>query len=59
MAGYVRNLPEGAVEAVFEGAPEAVEALSSWCDRGPSLARVTRVETFEEPPLGEHGFSVR
>lgn len=59
LAGYVRNLPEGAVEAVFEGDTEAVEALSAWCDKGPPLAQVTRVEVFDEPVVGEHGFSVR
>lgn len=59
LAGYVRNLPEGGVEAVFEGAPEAVDALSAWCDKGPPLAQVTRVEVFDEPPAGDRSFSVR
>ena len=41
--GWVRNLPDGAVEAVLEGEPEAVEALVAWCHRGPRLAEVLRV----------------
>lgn len=59
VAGYVRNLPDGTVEAVFEGALEDVESLSAWCDKGPPLAQVTRVEVFDEPPVGERGFSIR
>ncbi len=59
LSGYVRNLREGAVEAVFEGTLESVEALSAWCDKGPPLAQVTRVEVFEEPLVGERGFTVR
>jgi acylphosphatase len=59
LAGWVRNLPGGTVEAAFEGEPGAVEAITAWCDEGPPMARVTRVEVFEEPPVGEEGFSIR
>jgi acylphosphatase len=55
----VHNRPDGKVEAVFEGAPDAVEALVGWCSVGPIRARVVRVEVTEELPLGGHGFSVR
>lgn len=58
IAGWVRNLPDGRVEAVFEGASGAVETLLSWCRRGPPAARVDRVETAEEEPTGETGFRI-
>lgn len=59
VAGWVRNRPDGAVEAVFEGAPEAVEALVRFAGEGPRGAEVERVEVGEEPPEGLTGFSVR
>jgi acylphosphatase len=58
VAGTVRNLPDRRVEAVFEGAADAVAALVTWCERGPSYARVTRVQVFDEAPVGETGFRV-
>jgi acylphosphatase len=59
LAGWVRNLPDGSVEAVFEGEPERVGSMVDWCRRGPSGAVVSGVEVETEPPLGEKGFSVR
>ena len=59
VAGWVRNRPDGKVEAVFEGAPDAVEALVGWCEIGPIRARVVRVEVTDELPVGESGFTVR
>jgi acylphosphatase len=59
VAGWVRNRPDGAVEAVFEGEPEAVAELVSFCERGPRGADVTTVETSEEPVEGLSGFEVR
>ncbi len=56
LSGYVTNLPDGRVEAVFEGAPEDVDALVRWCHRGPDLARVDGVEVIEEEPEGLRGF---
>ena len=56
VAGWVRNNPDGSVEAVFEGAPEAVEALIAWCHRGPAGARVDDVSVELEAPSGERGF---
>lgn len=43
VAGWVRNRPDGSVEAWLEGAPDAVEALLAWMRRGPAGARVTDI----------------
>lgn len=59
VSGWVRNRPEGSVEAVFEGSPAAVEAMITWCRTGPPRARVDRVEVIVEPVEGESGFSIR
>jgi acylphosphatase len=56
VAGWVRNNADGTVGAVFEGPPEAVEALIAWCRRGPSGARVDDVRVEMEAPSGECGF---
>jgi acylphosphatase len=50
--GWVRNLPDGRVEAVFEGEKEAVEALVEFCKHGSSGARVTNVDLSWEPYTG-------
>ena len=59
VAGWVRNLPDGTVEAVFEGEPRDVEAMTRWCRGGPAYAQVERVEVEDQPPTGEPGFRVR
>ena len=59
VAGWVCNRADGAVEAVFEGAPEAVEALVALCARGPRGAEVANLESTPEPPEGLTGFEVR
>ena len=56
VAGWVRNLSDGRVEAVFEGDPDSVEAAVSWCRSGPARAVVERVEVAEEAPGGLRGF---
>lgn len=48
VAGWVRNLPTGQVEAVVEGPPDAVEAMVEWLRRGPRLARVSGVQVVDE-----------
>jgi acylphosphatase len=59
VAGWVRNCPDGTVEAVFEGEAEAVEAMVAFCHEGPRGAQVERVEVIDEPPEGLSGFRVR
>jgi acylphosphatase len=59
VAGWVRNRPDGSVEAVFEGEPEAVDALIRFANEGPRGAEVERVEVAEEDPEGLSGFSAR
>jgi acylphosphatase len=59
VAGFVRNLADGRVEAVFEGEPGAVAALLAWCREGPGGARVDGVEIREEAPEGLSGFAIR
>jgi acylphosphatase len=59
VTGWVSNRPDGAVEAVFEGRPDAVESMVQWCRRGPSGARVDDVQATSEDPRGEDGFTVR
>jgi acylphosphatase len=59
VAGWVRNLPDGRVEAVFEGLPEPVDRMVEWAGEGPAHAVVTRVEAQDEPPEGLSGFEVR
>jgi acylphosphatase len=58
VVGYVRNLPDGRVEAAFEGDPAGVERMVAWCRTGPIRARVDRVEVHDEAPVGETRFRV-
>jgi len=58
VAGRARNVPDGTVEAVFEGEPAAVERLVDFCRLGPPHASVERVEVTEEEPTGERTFRV-
>lgn len=60
LAGWTRNLPDGRVEILAEGAAEAVAELLDWSRRGPPLARVEECRVVEETPVGEGGgFAVR
>ena len=51
--GFVRNLPDGRVEALFEGDASAVERMVAWCHQGPPRARVESVEVQWEEPRGD------
>jgi len=59
VSGWVRNNPDGTVEAAFEGPRPAVGLLADWCRVGPARAVVVDVEEFPEAPIGEQGFRVR
>jgi acylphosphatase len=58
VCGWVRNRADGAVEAVFEGEPGAVEAMLAFSREGPERARVEGVTVTEEEPEGLEGFRV-
>jgi acylphosphatase len=59
VSGWVCNRRDGSVEAVFEGEPDAVEAMVRWSREGPRGARVDAVDVVEEPAEGLQGFSIR
>jgi acylphosphatase len=60
LAGWVRNIPDGRVEALFEGPSERVREMVRWCKEGPSHADVEDVDTEYEAAEGGHtGFEVR
>jgi acylphosphatase len=58
VSGWVRNEPDGSVEAVFEGEPEAVERMVELVREGPRGARVEGVDVVEEEPEGLTGFGI-
>lgn len=59
LKGWVRNLPDGRVEAVFEGDNEALNKMISWCHKGPASARVDDVEVeWEESTEEFQDFSI-
>lgn len=59
LGGWVRNAPDGTVEAVFEGDDDRVESMVEWCRRGPPGAHVTDVDVTWVAPEGEEGFSIQ
>ena len=59
VAGWAENRPDGTVEAVLEGEPEAVERLVELCRDGPGHADVERLEVTGEEPEGLSGFEIR
>jgi acylphosphatase len=58
VAGWVRNLSNGYVEAVFEGEADAVQRLTAWARTGPDAARVDSVDVRPEPPEGLRSFEI-
>jgi acylphosphatase len=60
LAGWVKNLPDGQVEAVFEGPSQEVREMVRWCEEGPQHASVENVDTDFESTGGDlEGFEVR
>ncbi len=60
LAGWVKNLPDGRVEAVFEGPSERVRQMLRWCEEGPRHASVENVDADFENAGGDlDGFEVR
>ena len=60
LTGWVKNLPDGRVEALFEGPSERVREMVRWCEQGPSHAEVENVETEFEASEGDlTSFEVR
>ncbi|WP_336135696.1 acylphosphatase [Natronomonas amylolytica] len=57
--GWVKNLADGRVEAVFEGEEATVEGMVEWCHTGSPQARVEDVEVEYESPEGLDGFEIR
>ncbi len=53
LRGWVRNLPDGTVETVFEGEEDKVAAMLAWLESGSPMSRVSRVVSREEKPLGQ------
>jgi acylphosphatase len=59
VSGWASNRPDGTVEAVFEGDPDAVEGMVRLAREGPGHAQVDRLEVFEEKPEGLVDFRIR
>ena len=53
VGGWVRNMPDGTVQALFEGEAKKVEEIIGWCHKGPPGARVHKVDIFWESYKGE------
>jgi acylphosphatase len=58
VTGWVRNNPDGSVEAVFEGPDEAVKSMVAFAQEGPRGAQVESVDICDEEPEGLSGFRV-
>jgi len=59
LSGWVRNLPDGRVEAYAVGPRESLQCLHTWCQQGPPQARVDQLEAQWGPPSSEEGFNIR
>ena len=58
VSGWVKNLPDGRVEAVFEGSPDKVKEVLEYCVSGHPYARVTDFQATEEKPRKEEDFNI-
>ena len=60
LTGWVRNTPDGCVEAVFEGEENIINKMIEWCHKGPPLSKVKNVEVKNQEPTNEFiDFSIR
>lgn len=60
VSGWVRNLPDGTVEALFEGDEANVRSLLEWCRKGPPVARVDKLDVTWLSAEGDfHSFEIR
>lgn len=60
LSGWVRNLPDGTVEALLQGPEEQVRDMIRWCYAGPPGARVSKIEVTPEEAAGDlRGFRIR
>jgi acylphosphatase len=61
LTGWVRNLSDGSVEALFEGPDQAVAAMLRWCEHGPEGAEVSEVKVAEESEAApqQRSFQIR
>ena len=60
LKGWVRNKPDGNVEAIFEGPEEIINEVIEWCHRGPPLSKVTNVEIKKQKTTNAfEDFSIR
>lgn len=58
LAGWVRNLPDGSVEAVFEGSETAIAQMVRWCHQGPAAAIVEQVQVSYHAVQGLSDFQI-
>lgn len=59
LTGWVRNLDDGSVEAVFEGRAGDVAAMTAWCREGPAYAVIESISVTDEPYSGSfHQFRI-
>lgn len=58
LAGSARNLPDGRVEVILEGEPEAVDAMITWLHEGPPHAKVDSIIVNDDAARGSRGFKV-
>ena len=59
VSGWAENLPDGSVEVVIEGEPDAVRAVADYCRQGPRHAHVDHVDEQQTPAEGLRGFEIR
>ena len=58
VAGSARNLPDGRVEVILEGDPDAIDEVIGWCRKGTPQSKVESIEVSDEDPAGATGFGI-